>query len=237
MLQYPYKKTQSTRSSHHFKWISQLKILHRINKLCFDKHNNLYYKVFYNRCALFGSQELVLMAIRLWASSCCSLGTGSVSWSTASPYRCPPSPTCPGWASLPKVSHGSRLCSFFFSTSWLREGLPCDLSHCRSAGTPCSVDSDGVVRLLNRSLGNTWTPLCNTRETCKSKSDHYWVVGVHENPQQLRWLVALSHHMLVPLLFWRLKWCESLYGGIEKSKTKYNDIFNRYNECPDNTKK
>ncbi|XP_069382482.1 WD repeat and HMG-box DNA-binding protein 1 isoform X1 [Paralichthys olivaceus] len=53
-------------------------------------------------------------------------------------------------------------------------------------GTPCYVDSEGVVRMLNRSLGNTWTPVCNTRETCKSKSDHYWVVGVHENPQQLR---------------------------------------------------
>ncbi|KAM8876791.1 WD repeat and HMG-box DNA-binding protein 1 [Synchiropus picturatus] len=53
-------------------------------------------------------------------------------------------------------------------------------------GTPCYVDSEGVVRMLNRSLGHTWTPVCNTRETCKSKSDHYWVVGVHENPQQLR---------------------------------------------------
>uniref|UniRef100_A0A8C9Z0N8 WD repeat and HMG-box DNA-binding protein 1 n=1 Tax=Sander lucioperca TaxID=283035 RepID=A0A8C9Z0N8_SANLU len=53
-------------------------------------------------------------------------------------------------------------------------------------GTPCYVDSVGVVRMLNRSLGNTWTPVCNTRETCKSKSDHYWVVGIHENPQQLR---------------------------------------------------
>nr|XP_057932990.1 WD repeat and HMG-box DNA-binding protein 1 isoform X1 [Doryrhamphus excisus] len=53
-------------------------------------------------------------------------------------------------------------------------------------GTPCYVDSEGVVRMLNRSLGLTWTPVCNTRETCKSKSDHYWVVGVHENPQQLR---------------------------------------------------
>ncbi|XP_077419891.1 WD repeat and HMG-box DNA-binding protein 1 isoform X2 [Vanacampus margaritifer] len=53
-------------------------------------------------------------------------------------------------------------------------------------GTPCYVDSEGVVRMLNRSLGCTWTPVCNTRETCKSKSDHYWVVGVHENPQQLR---------------------------------------------------
>uniref|UniRef100_UPI003AAF20A5 WD repeat and HMG-box DNA-binding protein 1 n=1 Tax=Centroberyx gerrardi TaxID=166262 RepID=UPI003AAF20A5 len=53
-------------------------------------------------------------------------------------------------------------------------------------GTPCYVDSEGVVRLLNRCLGNTWTPVCNTRENCKGKSDHYWVVGVHENPQQLR---------------------------------------------------
>lgn len=53
-------------------------------------------------------------------------------------------------------------------------------------GTPCYVDSQGLVRMLNRSVGNTWTPVCNTRDTCKSKSDHYWVVGVHENPQQLR---------------------------------------------------
>ncbi|KAG7327957.1 hypothetical protein KOW79_007901 [Hemibagrus wyckioides] len=53
-------------------------------------------------------------------------------------------------------------------------------------GTPCAVDSEGVVRMLNRSLGNTWTPVCNTRENCKNRSDHYWVVGIHENPQQLR---------------------------------------------------
>ncbi|XP_029904216.1 WD repeat and HMG-box DNA-binding protein 1 isoform X2 [Myripristis murdjan] len=53
-------------------------------------------------------------------------------------------------------------------------------------GTPCYIDSEGVVRMLNRSLGNTWTPVCNTRESCKGKSDHYWVVGVHENPEQLR---------------------------------------------------
>ncbi|KAJ6652739.1 hypothetical protein lerEdw1_010930, partial [Lerista edwardsae] len=45
---------------------------------------------------------------------------------------------------------------------------------------------EGVVRMLNRGLGNTWTPVCNTREHCKGKSDHYWIVGIHENPQQLR---------------------------------------------------
>ncbi|KAM8921256.1 WD repeat and HMG-box DNA-binding protein 1 [Pelodytes ibericus] len=53
-------------------------------------------------------------------------------------------------------------------------------------GSPCYVDSEGVVRLLNRGLGNTWAPVCNTREHCKGRSDHYWVVGVHENPQQVR---------------------------------------------------
>uniref|UniRef100_A0A8C5Q304 WD repeat and HMG-box DNA-binding protein 1 n=1 Tax=Leptobrachium leishanense TaxID=445787 RepID=A0A8C5Q304_9ANUR len=53
-------------------------------------------------------------------------------------------------------------------------------------GSPCYVDSEGVVRMLNRSLGDTWTPVCNTREHCKGKSDHFWVVGIHENPQQLR---------------------------------------------------
>ncbi|XP_063804462.1 WD repeat and HMG-box DNA-binding protein 1 [Pseudophryne corroboree] len=53
-------------------------------------------------------------------------------------------------------------------------------------GSPCYVDSEGVVRLLNRSLGDTWSPVGNTRDHCKGKSDHYWVVGVHENPQQLR---------------------------------------------------
>ena len=64
---------------------------------------------------------------------------------------------------------------------------PCSLqTGLLSAGTPCYVDSEGVVRMLNRSLGNTWTPVCNTRETCKGKSDHFWVVAVHENPQQLR---------------------------------------------------
>ncbi|XP_010578100.1 PREDICTED: WD repeat and HMG-box DNA-binding protein 1 isoform X1 [Haliaeetus leucocephalus] len=53
-------------------------------------------------------------------------------------------------------------------------------------GTPCYVDSEGIVRMLNRGLGNTWIPVCNTREHCKGKSDHYWVVGIHENAQQLR---------------------------------------------------
>ncbi|KAM9556396.1 WD repeat and HMG-box DNA-binding protein 1 isoform 1-T2 [Guaruba guarouba] len=53
-------------------------------------------------------------------------------------------------------------------------------------GTPFYVDSEGIVRMLNRGLGYTWIPVCNMREHCKGKSDHYWVVGIRENPQQLR---------------------------------------------------
>ncbi|XP_039177138.1 WD repeat and HMG-box DNA-binding protein 1 [Crotalus tigris] len=57
-------------------------------------------------------------------------------------------------------------------------------------GTPCFVDSEGIVRMLNRRHGNIWTPVCNTREHCKGKSDHYWIVGIHENPQQLRCILC-----------------------------------------------
>ncbi|XP_067895276.1 WD repeat and HMG-box DNA-binding protein 1 [Heterodontus francisci] len=53
-------------------------------------------------------------------------------------------------------------------------------------GTPVFADSEGIVQMLNRSLGNTWIPISNIRDHCKGKSDYYWVVGIHENPQQLR---------------------------------------------------
>ncbi|XP_060117825.1 WD repeat and HMG-box DNA-binding protein 1 [Heteronotia binoei] len=53
-------------------------------------------------------------------------------------------------------------------------------------GTPSYADSEGIVRMLNRGLDNTWTPVCNTREHSKGKSDHCWIVGIHERPQQLR---------------------------------------------------
>ncbi|XP_015206147.2 WD repeat and HMG-box DNA-binding protein 1 [Lepisosteus oculatus] len=89
---------------------------------------------------------------------------------------------------------GVQLLHFGKKMRQILHGEPLPLSHkahlswlgFSAEGTPCFVDSEGVVRMLNRSLGNTWTPVCNTRENCKGKSDHYWVVGIHENPQQLR---------------------------------------------------
>ncbi|XP_033972945.1 WD repeat and HMG-box DNA-binding protein 1 isoform X2 [Trematomus bernacchii] len=89
---------------------------------------------------------------------------------------------------------GVQLLQFGRRKRQLIHGEPLPLSHrsylswlgFTAEGTPCYVDSEGAVRMLNRSVGNTWTPVCNTRETCKSKSNSYWVVGIHENPQQLR---------------------------------------------------
>ncbi|NXI54311.1 WDHD1 protein, partial [Chloroceryle aenea] len=82
-------------------------------------------------------------------------------------------------------------------------------------GTPCYVDSEGVVRMLNRGLGNTWIPVCNTREHCKGKSDHYWVVGIHENPQQLRcipckgaWFPPTLPRPAVAILSFKLPYCQ-----------------------------
>ncbi|NXG16290.1 WDHD1 protein, partial [Grallaria varia] len=83
-------------------------------------------------------------------------------------------------------------------------------------GTPCYVDSEGIVRMLNRGLGNTWIPVCNTREHCKGKSDHYWVVGIHENPQQLRCIPCKGSRFpptlprpAVAILPFRLPFCQT----------------------------
>ncbi|NXD63528.1 WDHD1 protein, partial [Eolophus roseicapillus] len=82
-------------------------------------------------------------------------------------------------------------------------------------GTPCYVDSEGIVRMLNRGLGNTWIPVCNMREHCKGKSDHYWVVGIHENPQQLRCIPCKGARFpptlprpAVAILSFRLPYCQ-----------------------------
>ncbi|XP_042538546.1 WD repeat and HMG-box DNA-binding protein 1 [Dipodomys spectabilis] len=82
-------------------------------------------------------------------------------------------------------------------------------------GTPCYVDSEGCVRMLNRAFGNTWTPVCNTREHCKGKSDHYWVVGIHEHPQQLRCIPCKGSRFpptlprpAVAILSFKLPYCQ-----------------------------
>lgn len=53
-------------------------------------------------------------------------------------------------------------------------------------GTPFYMDSSGIIRMLNRKFGPNWIQVANTKSHTKGKSDHYWIVGVNENPQQLR---------------------------------------------------
>ncbi|KAM6459426.1 WD repeat and HMG-box DNA-binding protein 1 isoform 1-T2 [Liasis olivaceus] len=83
-------------------------------------------------------------------------------------------------------------------------------------GTPCYVDSEGIIRMLNRRHGNIWTPVCNTREHCKGKTDHYWIVGIHENPQQLRCILCKGAHFpptlprpAVTVLPFKLPFCQT----------------------------
>ncbi|XP_023579500.1 WD repeat and HMG-box DNA-binding protein 1 [Octodon degus] len=92
-----------------------------------------------------------------------------------------------------------------------------DLSHeaILLACTPCYVDSEGCVRMLNRGLDNVWTPVCDTREHCKGRSDHYWVVGIHEKPQQLRCIPCKGSRFpptlprpAVAILSFKLPYCQ-----------------------------
>uniref|UniRef100_A0A8C8TAS6 WD repeat and HMG-box DNA-binding protein 1 n=1 Tax=Peromyscus maniculatus bairdii TaxID=230844 RepID=A0A8C8TAS6_PERMB len=103
-------------------------------------------------------------------------------------------------------------------------------------GTPCYVDSEGCVRMLNRGLGNTWTPICNIREHCRGKSDHYWVVGIHENPQQLRCIPCKGSRFpptlprpAVAILSFKLPYCQT---GTEKGQMEeqfwHSVLFHNY---------
>lgn len=128
-----------------------------------------------------------LMAIRPSGCSSCSSAEKQSRSSTANLCLFPASPTWHGWASVRKVSRPVLFGKGGGLATIVQRNDTSAITACVwGAGTPCAVDSEGVVRMLNRSLGNTWTPVCDTRESCKSRSDRYWVVGVHENPQQLR---------------------------------------------------
>ncbi|XP_021037123.1 WD repeat and HMG-box DNA-binding protein 1 isoform X1 [Mus caroli] len=103
-------------------------------------------------------------------------------------------------------------------------------------GTPCYVDSEGCVRMLNRGLGNTWTPVCNIREHCKGKSDHYWVVGIHENPQQLRCIPCKGSRFpptlprpAVAILSFKLPYCQtSTEKGQMEEQFWHSVLFHNY---------
>ncbi|CAN8009078.1 unnamed protein product [Ixodes pacificus] len=53
-------------------------------------------------------------------------------------------------------------------------------------GSPCYADSNGTVCVLNSSFGQSWLPVCLTKEHTKGKSDHFFVIGVSEVRQHVR---------------------------------------------------
>ncbi|CAK8678263.1 unnamed protein product [Clavelina lepadiformis] len=57
-------------------------------------------------------------------------------------------------------------------------------------GTPATVDSEGSIRLMNREFCYTWVEVASTKKMSKSRHDNHWVVGLHENPQQIRCIMC-----------------------------------------------
>jgi len=58
-------------------------------------------------------------------------------------------------------------------------------------GMLLSYDSRGIVRGLSSCYGrSSWTPLLDTSKQLGSKSDHYFLVGMTHNPNELRWVIT-----------------------------------------------
>nr|XP_039249146.1 WD repeat and HMG-box DNA-binding protein 1-like [Styela clava] len=94
-------------------------------------------------------------------------------------------------------------------------------------GTPVTVDTSGVVRIMNRSFSNTWIPVSNLNKLTKSRHDHYWVIGLHENPQELRAIMCKgsTYPSTLPrpfpsILQYKLPLCEP-----ESEKSKFEEEY------------
>ncbi|KAG1663728.1 WD repeat and HMG-box DNA-binding protein 1 [Nymphon striatum] len=53
-------------------------------------------------------------------------------------------------------------------------------------GSPCLMDSSGILRLLTGKTGHLWVQVIDTKDHTKGKSDHHFVIGVSEIQQELR---------------------------------------------------
>ncbi|KAL3873463.1 hypothetical protein ACJMK2_036576 [Sinanodonta woodiana] len=98
-----------------------------------------------------------------------------------------------------------------------------------SEGTPIYMDSAGIVRMLNRKFGLTWVQVANTKSHTKGKSDYYFIVGVNENPQQLRCILckgarypATLPRPAVTILPFQLPLCE-----LNTEKSQYEEALGR----------
>ncbi|XP_048240778.1 WD repeat and HMG-box DNA-binding protein 1-like isoform X2 [Haliotis rufescens] len=98
-----------------------------------------------------------------------------------------------------------------------------------SEGTPFSMDSAGIVRRMSSTGSPTWIQVADTQEHAKGKSDHYWIVGVGEHPQQLRCIPCKGARYpptlprpAVSVIPFRLPMCE-----MNTEKSQYEETFLR----------
>ncbi|CAG5121904.1 unnamed protein product [Candidula unifasciata] len=96
-------------------------------------------------------------------------------------------------------------------------------------GTPFFMDSQGIVRMMNQHFGSTWTPVVNTRQHVKGKSDHYWLVSVSERLQQIRCVPCKGSRYPATLprpalgvLPFQLPLCD-----VSSEKTQYEESYQR----------
>jgi chromosome transmission fidelity protein 4 len=113
-----------------------------------------------------------------------------------------------------------------------------------SEGTPFYADSRGIVRMLNVGFGNTWTEVADLQLHCKGKLDCMWVIGVSENPQQLRAVLCkgakyppVLPRPTVQILSFKLPMCEiETDKGILEEQMWRSTLFsdNLIQSAPDN---
>ena len=64
-------------------------------------------------------------------------------------------------------------------------------------GVLISYDSKGIVRILSSRYGGlSWIPVLDTNKQLGNKSDHYFLVGMTHNPDELRYVRVVVMSML-----------------------------------------
>lgn len=87
--------------------------------------------------------------------------------------------------------------------------------------SPCTLDSEDVLRFLP-ARSHCWMPICDTKEHAKGQSDHFFIVGVSEQYQNIRAVLCRGAYYppttplpIVSELPFQLPFCEM---ETEKSK-------------------
>ena len=73
-------------------------------------------------------------------------------------------------------------------------------------GIPISYDTKGVVRMFSNQYGLSWLPVVDCSSLLNQKGDHYFIVGMTHNPNEMRYgyphnilYVECAHTFSLPL--------------------------------------